>query len=138
MRRSGRAGPMRPYSILLFPNALPWSQKIRKRVAWRALSLPAWCLPKLNWSRSRFRQHTSGEGWRDACLRLWQASLGECRVREVLLEVRESNQSALAFYGSLGFVEEGRRHGYYDEPVEDAILMRLKLCKPPEQGQIGV
>ncbi|MGC1421350.1 MAG: ribosomal protein S18-alanine N-acetyltransferase [Terracidiphilus sp.] len=64
--------------------------------------------------------------------------LGQCQVREVLLEVRESNQSALAFYTSLGFVEEGRRYGYYDEPVEDAILMRLKLCKPPEQGQIGV
>jgi [ribosomal protein S18]-alanine N-acetyltransferase len=59
--------------------------------------------------------------------------LGQCQVREVLLEVRESNQSALAFYTSLGFVEEGRRYGYYDEPVEDAILMRLNLGQPQEQ-----
>ena len=53
--------------------------------------------------------------------------LGHAQVREVLLEVRVSNQAARAFYASLGFAEEGRRPGYYDDPVEDALLMRLKL-----------
>jgi ribosomal-protein-alanine N-acetyltransferase len=46
---------------------------------------------------------------------------------EILLEVREGNEAALGLYGSLGFREEGRRRGYYGEPVEDAVLMRMKL-----------
>jgi ribosomal-protein-alanine N-acetyltransferase len=48
-------------------------------------------------------------------------------VREVMLEVREANRSAQAFYRFLGFSEEGRRPGYYSNPVEDAVLMRLGL-----------
>jgi len=49
------------------------------------------------------------------------------RVRDVLLEVRESNQQALGLYRALGFVEVGRRPRYYADPVEDAVLMRLRL-----------
>ena len=48
-------------------------------------------------------------------------------VTEVLLEVRASNSSALAFYGALGFVETGRRPCYYADPIEDAVLMGLRL-----------
>jgi ribosomal-protein-alanine N-acetyltransferase len=48
-------------------------------------------------------------------------------VREVFLEVREANHSAQEFYRFLGFREEGRRRGYYSDPVEDAVLMRLGL-----------
>ena len=48
-------------------------------------------------------------------------------VREVILEVREANRSAQGFYRFLGFREDGRRPGYYVDPVEDAVLMRLKL-----------
>ena len=48
-------------------------------------------------------------------------------VREVMLEVRDANHSAQAFYRFLGFREEGRRPGYYADPVEDAVLMRLGL-----------
>ena len=48
-------------------------------------------------------------------------------VREVILEVRAGNAGAQGFYRFLGFVEEGRRPGYYAEPAEDAILMRLRL-----------
>lgn len=47
------------------------------------------------------------------------------RCSEVLLEVRPSNQAALAFYSALGFEENGRRPAYYSDPVEDAVLMRL-------------
>lgn len=46
---------------------------------------------------------------------------------DVLLEVRAGNGSALALYHGLGFVEDGRRRGYYADPVEDAILLKLKL-----------
>jgi ribosomal-protein-alanine N-acetyltransferase len=43
--------------------------------------------------------------------------------RTFFLEVRESNVAARAFYGSLGFVESGRRRDYYRFPSEDAILL---------------
>jgi ribosomal-protein-alanine N-acetyltransferase len=53
--------------------------------------------------------------------------LGRSGVAEIMLEVRAGNGAALGFYRSLGFVEEGRRRGYYADPVEDAVLMRLRL-----------
>jgi ribosomal-protein-alanine N-acetyltransferase len=43
------------------------------------------------------------------------------------LEVRAGSTGAIAMYAGLGFVVVGRRGGYYREPVEDAVLMRLKL-----------
>lgn len=46
-------------------------------------------------------------------------------VREVFLEVRESNAPARALYTAFGFKEVGRRKGYYRRPVEDAIVLRL-------------
>jgi len=48
-------------------------------------------------------------------------------VQEVMLEVRETNRSAREFYRFLGFREEGRRPGYYADPVEDGVLMRVGL-----------
>jgi tRNA threonylcarbamoyladenosine biosynthesis protein TsaB len=48
-------------------------------------------------------------------------------VREVMLEVREGNHPAQGFYRFLGFREEARRPRYYSDPVEDAVLMRLKI-----------
>jgi ribosomal-protein-alanine N-acetyltransferase len=48
-------------------------------------------------------------------------------IREILLEVRSSNRPALAFYQLLGFSQTGIRPGYYADPIEDAVLMRLPL-----------
>jgi ribosomal-protein-alanine N-acetyltransferase len=50
---------------------------------------------------------------------LWFYLLTELKrlhIREVILEVRESNRSAQAFYRASGFVETGRRRGYYADP----------------------
>ena len=47
-------------------------------------------------------------------------------IHEVWLEVRVSNAPAIALYRSFGFRETGRRPRYYDEPVEDALLMSLQ------------
>jgi|HubBroStandDraft_6_1064221.scaffolds.fasta_scaffold23076_4 ribosomal-protein-alanine acetyltransferase len=44
-------------------------------------------------------------------------------ITEVTLEVRESNRTAQAFYRASGFIETGRRRGYYADPQEDALLM---------------
>ena len=40
------------------------------------------------------------------------------------LEVRDSNTSARALYGKLGFLEIGRRRNYYRNPMEDALILR--------------
>ncbi len=44
-------------------------------------------------------------------------------VKSVTLEVRKSNQAAIALYESKGFVSEGIRPGFYEKPAEDAIIM---------------
>lgn len=41
------------------------------------------------------------------------------------LEVREGNTAALEMYRKFGYVENGRREGYYKDNGEDAILMSL-------------
>ena len=48
-------------------------------------------------------------------------------VRRVFLEVRESNLEAIKFYEGLGFVQVGRREGYYRDPVEGALVLEKKL-----------
>ncbi len=47
-------------------------------------------------------------------------------AREIELEVREGGVAARRLYESVGFVEVGRRPGYYREPVETAVLMRWR------------
>jgi ribosomal protein S18 acetylase RimI-like enzyme/glycosyltransferase involved in cell wall biosynthesis len=41
------------------------------------------------------------------------------------LEVRESNAAAIELYRSLGFRVAGRREGYYQQPLEAGIVMRI-------------
>lgn len=48
-------------------------------------------------------------------------------VRRVYLEVRESNETGIAFYQEQGFAKTGRRPGYYREPDEAAVLMEKKI-----------
>jgi ribosomal-protein-alanine N-acetyltransferase len=49
------------------------------------------------------------------------------QVTEVSLEVRAANGRALALYRRLGFAETARRPRYYADPVEDAVLLSLRL-----------
>jgi ribosomal-protein-alanine acetyltransferase len=44
-------------------------------------------------------------------------------ARDVTLEVRPSNEAAIALYRSRGFESVGRRPRYYDDNGEDAIIM---------------
>lgn len=53
--------------------------------------------------------------------------LPKAGIREVWLEVRVSNAPAIALYRGVGFRETGFRPRYYTGPVEDALLMSLKL-----------
>lgn len=57
-----------------------------------------------------------------AQLRIW-----DCK--SLTLEVRASNESAIALYEKLGFEQAGLRKNYYRNPKEDALIMR-KLLYP--------
>jgi ribosomal-protein-alanine N-acetyltransferase len=50
-------------------------------------------------------------------------------MSEVFLEVRPSNLHAIALYESVGFLEAGRRKGYYQavDGREDALVLKLVL-----------
>ncbi len=50
----------------------------------------------------------------------------ERNVRRAFLEVRTSNEAALCLYEGLGFIRSTVRKGYYDLPVEDAVVMSLE------------
>ncbi|HXK20322.1 MAG TPA: ribosomal protein S18-alanine N-acetyltransferase [Polyangiaceae bacterium] len=54
-----------------------------------------------------------------------EGRLSDARV--VVLEVRASNEPALALYHRLHFVEQGRRSRYYADTDEDAVVMQLEL-----------
>jgi ribosomal-protein-alanine N-acetyltransferase len=61
---------------------------------------------------------------------LFDALLSELRkagVLQINLEVRASNDAALAFYRCAGFSKTGLRRAYYADPVEDAVLMQFDL-----------
>lgn len=69
---------------------------------------------------------------------LLRAALAEARrreVRELFLEVRESNEGALRLYLGHGFTAIGRRRRYYRRPEEDALVLRLQMPAVVEEGR---
>lgn len=48
-------------------------------------------------------------------------------VEEAFLEVRASAAEAIALYKKFGFIESGRRKDYYQQPVEDALIFKLRV-----------
>jgi ribosomal-protein-alanine N-acetyltransferase len=51
--------------------------------------------------------------------------LGERGAAKVFLEVRRSNEAAIAMYAAAGFAPLGVRTNYYRRPTEDALTMVL-------------
>jgi ribosomal-protein-alanine N-acetyltransferase len=70
-----------------------------------------------------FRKQGIGEKLLSCVL---QAAKDEGAVSS-FLEVRENNAAALELYRKFGYVESGRRTGYYKDNGEDAILMTLEF-----------
>jgi len=70
---------------------------------------------------------------------LLTAALAEARRRGAAwasLEVRPSNLAARRLYAGLGFVEVGRRPGYYQPEGEDALLLNASLDPwPPSRPE---
>ena len=50
--------------------------------------------------------------------------LNDREVHSLTLEVRTSNEPAIAMYNLLGFEQVGRRPNYYIAPREDALILR--------------
>lgn len=48
-------------------------------------------------------------------------------LTHLFLEVRESNESARRFYEKHGFLKDGIRKGFYENPREDAVLMSREI-----------
>lgn len=55
----------------------------------------------------------------------------EKQIGRLLLDVRESNVGARAFYQQYGFAEDGIRKNFYEQPKENAVLMSRNIqCFP--------
>ena len=52
----------------------------------------------------------------------------EKAITRILLDVRESNETARAFYRDYGFAEDGIRKNFYEMPKEHAVLMSKDVC----------
>ena len=50
--------------------------------------------------------------------------LKQQQISSLTLEVRVSNDAAVSLYEKHGFVQVGRRPGYYQKPKEDALILR--------------
>lgn len=64
------------------------------------------------------------QGVADGLVKALVAFLKEQQVHSLTLEVRASNEAAIALYEKLGFAQVGRRPGYYCKPKEDALILR--------------
>ena len=67
------------------------------------------------------------KGVADALLTGLEERARKLMLSFLTLEVRENNAPAIALYEKHGYHAVGRRRNYYEKPVEDAILMTLKL-----------
>jgi ribosomal-protein-alanine N-acetyltransferase len=73
-------------------------------------------------------------GFGRALLAALIAHAQHAKKRLLLLEVRRSNQAAIALYESSGFRSTGVRRGYYSDTGEDALEMRITF--DPSSGEI--
>ena len=73
------------------------------------------------------RAHARGQGIGATILDALLSWSREAGAREIFLDVRPSNESAIHLYETRGFVEIGRRPRYFRNPVEEAVEMRASL-----------
>lgn len=69
--------------------------------------------------REEYRRQGIAQAMLDVFLRFAVAH----QLRFLTLEVRASNDPAKGLYMKEGFAQVGRRRDYYDDPIEDAIIM---------------
>lgn len=57
------------------------------------------------------------------------AEASELGIRQMFLEVRQSNTAAIGLYRKFGFCDAGIRKNYYEEPAEDALVMKKEFTE---------
>ena len=67
------------------------------------------------------------QGAARALLTELESVCGSEGIKKILLDVRSGNSAARALYENAGFKEDGIRQRFYEDPVEDAILMSREL-----------
>ena len=55
-----------------------------------------------------------------------QELLDKIKTKDIFLEVRKSNEKAINFYKKNNFKQISIRKGYYSDPTEDAIIMKME------------
>lgn len=55
-----------------------------------------------------------------------QELLEKIKTKDIFLEVRKSNEKAINFYKKNNFKQISIRKGYYSDPTEDAIIMKME------------
>ncbi|HEY2867740.1 MAG TPA: GNAT family N-acetyltransferase [Pyrinomonadaceae bacterium] len=73
------------------------------------------------------RQVFRGQHFGSILLKSFLSSCRDSEASNVILEVREANRVARRFYEHFGFAVRGRRKGFYVDPPEDALTMKLEL-----------
>ena len=68
-----------------------------------------------------------GHGIASRLLKHMIDDMRDSNCRSIFLEVRTSNENALKMYAKFGFTLLGTRKAYYVSPVEDAVVMVLRL-----------
>ena len=69
------------------------------------------------------RREARNQGVGTELMRHMMEMCGRDGVKAFTLEVRVSNKAAIHMYEKVGFVSEGIRPGFYEKPVEDAMIM---------------
>ena len=81
--------------------------------------------------RNNYRRIGIGEGLLISIIDL----ATQLNANTVSLEVRASNETAQALYKKYGFQPVGRRHNYYSDNCEDALLMKIdNIASAPFQA----
>lgn len=70
---------------------------------------------------------TRRRGIAEALLRELEKRLPARGAERITLEVRASNEPALALYRKLGYRRVGLRRNYYEKPREDALILQKQL-----------
>ncbi|MDD4372121.1 MAG: ribosomal protein S18-alanine N-acetyltransferase [Anaerostipes sp.] len=65
-------------------------------------------------------------GLGQALVQILQNEMRVRGIRDIFLEVRESNENAIRLYEKMRFEYIGKRKNYYQHPTEDAVLMKWK------------
>ena len=67
------------------------------------------------------------QGVARALLAELESVCGSEGIKKILLDVRCGNAAARALYAAAGFKEDGIRQRFYENPVEDAVLMSREI-----------